>query len=389
MSMRTDIPVNSNKRYPLLPYSQLVFDMMKTEPDVYWYDSSVRIRKSDVDIRKLKQAIETALRNHPALSMVVNSEGMQHYEPQQDIFHGQYYSIDFREDGNYNYIYLDIKANRILGDAQSALIIYKNIFRAYRGEPIIKDDYVAYLEWLEEYKQSEQYATHKSFLEQEFDADACQVHPQTDTPIQAGQTAVEGILIEDMSDFVDSLSLLQRERLISHTAFFSLCATLAIMDYNDTDQAALTWAYIGRDNKLEENIYGSLHCDVPMKICRSNDMADLFRQVRSQMRLGIAHSSYPYTLTKPHTYRWNYAVNVLQQPSIETAMQLASFPFEVLMPENDKPQKAYSLLDIEIYNEPKLTLVFRYSATHYKRESMQRFANMVRKNAKWLIGTTN
>ena len=102
MSRLTDIPTNG-KLYPLLPYSQLVFDMMKTEPDVYWSDFSVRIRKSDVDIRKLKQAIETALRNHPVLSMVVNSEGMQHYEPQQDIFHGQYYSIDFREDGMGSY----------------------------------------------------------------------------------------------------------------------------------------------------------------------------------------------------------------------------------------------------------------------------------------------
>lgn len=387
MNMRTDIPMNSNKRYPLLPYSQLVFDMMKTEPDVYWSDFSVRIKKSDVDICRLKHAIETALRNHPVLSMVVDSEGMQHYEPQQDIFHGQFYSVDFRENGDY--FYLDTKANRILGDAQSTLIVFTNVLKAYRGEPIIKDDYLAYLERIEQYKRSESYAKHKLHLEQEFDNLNCSIRPQTDFPIHTDKTAIEDILTEDYSGMADRLPILQRERLISHTAFFSLCAALAIMDYNDTDHAALTWAYIGRDNKLEEYIYGSLHCDIPMKIYRTDDTEGLFRQVRRQMRSGIAHSSYPYTLTKPHTKRWNYAVNVLQQPRIETVMQLAPFPFEVLEPERDTPQKAYSLLDIEIYNEPKLTIVYRYSATHYKRESMQRFANMVRKNAEWLIDTTN
>ena len=43
--------------YPLLPYSQLVFDMQKTNAEVYTSEQVVRLNKEDVDIPYLQHAI--------------------------------------------------------------------------------------------------------------------------------------------------------------------------------------------------------------------------------------------------------------------------------------------------------------------------------------------
>jgi hypothetical protein len=41
---------------------------------------------------------------------------------------------------------------------------------------------------------------------------------------------------------------------------------LAIADYCGTENAALTWAYEGRETEDEQRIYGSLHRDVPFQL---------------------------------------------------------------------------------------------------------------------------
>ena len=200
---------------------------------------------------------------------------------------------------------------------------------------------------------------------------------------------IEGMLAEDYSDLREALRRMGSERLITPTAFFSLASALAMMEYNGTDEAALTWAYDGRETKEEQRIYGSLHRDIPFAIKangRRNEWRtdELLRQTRRAMREGVAHSSFPFTLMPPHNAVWNYALNVLVQPAADDTVAL--FPFEVeVQPMDDERAGAYALLDVEIYDSEALTIVYRYSAAHYKEESMRNFAALVRKYAEWLL----
>ncbi len=111
---------------------------------------------------------------------------------------------------------------------------------------------------------------------------------------------------------------------------------------------------------------------------------ELIREARNQIRSGIAHSDYPYTLTAPYNKRWNYAVNVLHMRNNVEIEKSIPFPVEDIPA---SPQKyAYALLDVEIHEKPEsLQLVYRYSATHYKPESIRRFAALVRKYVEWLL----
>lgn len=175
---------------------------------------------------------------------------------------------------------------------------------------------------------------------------------------------------------------------LSFEGIFSLCAALSIADSCKTDEAALTWAYEGRETDKEQHIYGSLHRDIPFKINHKSEIINhksvLIREARNQIRSGIAHSDYPYTLTAPYSKRWNYAVNVLRVKDSEDVLQKISLPIEIVS--TPKQKYAYALLDVEIHEkEDSLQLVYRYSATHYKPESIQKFAALVRKYVEWLI----
>jgi len=375
------------KKYPLLPYSQLVYDMLKTNPDVYWTRFSVRVNKGTVDMARFKNAVEVVLRNHPVFSMRVDDEGRQQYEPLDDIFHGQYHSVDFIEDEMD--VRIDVAYNRILGDARSELIMYEDVCRAYEGLQLLPDNYVTYLERTEQEKQSARYAASKEWLKQFFYKLNCPVYPKTDIPLELETCPIEGIWMDDYSDVCGAINLLLKQSILPLTAFFSLASALAMMEFNGTEEAALTWAYEGREHPEEQRVYGSLHRDIPFYIRKSqieNLKSDLIRQARNQIRTGIAHSDYPYTLTKPYTQRWNYALNVLVQPKDEELEKRIPFPIEVVSTKDEQPHSAYALLDVEVHATAEfLGLLFRYSATHYKPESIRRFAALIRKYAEWIL----
>lgn len=368
--------------YPLLPYSQLVFEMLKTQPDVYTYRSITRIPQGEVNVSRIRHAVDVALRNHPVFSMVVDEQGLQHFDAQVNPMCGQYCNVNIWEDGTC--VFVRCAYNRILGDAISGMVLLEDIIRAYKGLPLVPDNYLTYLQQVEEHKRSERYTADRLWLEEHFGNIQCPVHPKTDAPLSGLEQAVEGICMEDYSDLREALQRLADEHLLSLTAFFSLAAALAMGDYNNTDEAALTWAYEGRETEDEQRIYGSLHRDVPFRISKAQATRDdLLRQTRKAMREGVAHSSYPFTLTPPHTEVWNYALNVLVQPVPEAYEVTLPFKCETL-PDDEQPERAYALLDVEIYDGAKLAVVYRYSATHYNEQSIRKFANLVRKYAEWL-----
>ncbi len=371
-----------NPTYPLLPYSQLVYDMLQLNPKVYTTRFSLCVKKDDVDVSRLKGAIEKALRNHPAFGIRLDDVGKQYFIIPEDIFRGPYHSIDFEDNGDS--VLIRVAYNRILGDTKSELVFFDDIIRSYQGLPLQPDHYWEYLERIRQEKLSSRFAASRQWLETEYGHISCPVHPQTDVPLNRDNFGQEGVLLEDYTCMREALAKLAEGNLISLTAFFSLASALAMMEYNNTQETALTWAYDGRETCEEQHIYGSLHRDIPFKLKYSDKRETLFRVARRQFREGIAHSSFPFTLTKPHTDIWNYALNVLVHPTIEEMEEILPFPYEVLTP-IDEQKPAYALSDVEIYDAEQLIINYRYSALHYKPESIRRFAALVRKYAEWLL----
>ncbi|MBQ7210105.1 MAG: hypothetical protein IJS05_04340 [Paludibacteraceae bacterium] len=374
---------HKKKTYPLLPFSQLVYNITRWMPRLYRFSVTFVMRGGSNKALKLQEALQVALSAHQVFRMRIDWHGRQYEAESDNILHGRYH--DFHLSTKDNDLYMYCSLDRILGDGRSMLILAEDVCHAYKGEYIESDNYWAYLDQVERQKQNTHYLNSKAWLEQQFADTTIPVRPAIDrhcpTTILPPKA---GVLTLDLTEQRDKIGHLSAQEHLSLDGLFSLCTALAIADYCGTDSAALTWAYEGREQPEEERIFGSLHRDVPFIIKTDNDKNSLIRQARNQIRNGIAHSDYPYTLTEPHNKRWNYAVNVLRSESPEMLIKHLPHGFEI-SPQQQR-HTAYALLDIEITeNDSYLGLTFRYSATHYKQKSMQRFAALVRKNAEWLL----
>lgn len=381
----------SQIKYPLLPYSQLVFDTTRWLPRVYNFPSVLRWRGGAKEKNRIEQAIRTALANHPVFQMQVDWHGYHYAAPLKDMLHGIYHDIELFVQGND--VHIRVRFSRISGDGKSTEILLDDIQRAYEGLPLEPDDYWGYVARFEQRKVEPHYRSSRDWLINEFADSAVPVRPTIDRKyLWTLLPPKAGLYKADYSDLQEKIQTLSETQYLSMEGFFSLCTTLAITEYCGTEAAALTWAYEGRETPEEQHIFGSLHRDIPFIISRKSkaesqkpaSREELIREARNQIRSGIAHSDYPYTLTAPYNKRWNYAVNVLRIADPEDVLAQTSLPIEVV---SVPPQKyAYALLDVEIHEHTdSLALWFRYSATHYKESSIRRFAALVRKYVEWLV----
>ncbi len=359
--------------YPLLPFSRLVYDMTKWMPGVYSFPITYLWRGGANEKDRIEQAIRIAIANHPVFQMKVDWRGLHGAAPIKDLLHGRYHDVELSVRGND--IQISARFSRILGDGKSAEILLEDIRRAYEGLPLEPDDYWGYVARFEQHKYSSHYRISRDWLIKEFAEESVPVRPTIDRKtLFTVFPPKPGLFKADYSNLQEKIQSLSETHHLSMDGFFSLCTALAIAEYCDTDEAALTWAYEGRELPEEQRIFGSLHRDVPFKIKAKGRMdewrkEELIKEARNQIRQGIAHSDYPYTLTAPYDKRWNYAVNVLRVPDLEYEQKYA-----------------YALFDVEIHEKTdELRLVYRYSATHYKESSIHKFAALVRKYVLWLI----
>jgi len=379
------------KKYPLLPYSQLVWNLTRWMPMVYRFPMTYVWRGGAKEKERIEQAILTAIRNHPVFSMQVDIKGMHYAGHISDPMHGPYLKVDIKEKGED--VIIAAYFNRILGDGRSGQIFLEDMKRAYAGLPLEPDDYWGYVARYEQQKSGVHYLNSKAWLEREFKDEGVPVRPTTDRKwIHTLFPPKAGLYTDDLTSLRKAISHLVNEHHLTMDGVFSLCAGLAIADYCGTEEAALTWAYEGRETPEEQRIFGSLHRDIPFRISRKSKVKsqkiasreECIKEARNQIRSGIAHSDYPYTLTAPYNKRWDYAVNVLNSTDLEDFLPTMDLPCQLEPTTNQK--YAYAILDVEIHEkEESLQLVYRYSATHYKEESIRKFAALVRKYVEWLI----
>ena len=379
--------MSAKSKYALLPFSQLVYDMTRWMPGVYRFPATLRWKDGVKEKDRIENAFRRALENHPIFSMQVDRNGMHYASQLKDTLHGKYHSFSLIEDGNDVLIHAEL--NRILGDGRSLEIFLEDVERAYKRLALEPDDYWGYVARYEQKKTEPHYTISHDWVINEFADDSFPVRPTIDRRWLTTLFPPKAGLYEDNYAALHSkIERLKTELFISYEGIFSLAAALAIAEYCGTDAAALTWAYEGRELPEEQRIFGSLHRDIPFQINHKsqiiNHKSDLIRAARNQIRQGIAHSDYPYTLTSPYNKRWNYAVNVLRVPDPEDLQSLTELPLEIVS--FPKQKFAYALLDVEIHEKDQsLQLVYRYSATHYQKESIKKFASLIRKYVEWLI----
>lgn len=366
--------------WPLLPYSQYVYDLRKTLPDAYGARALFRYRLCDLDSHRLREAWRQVVRHHPVFSMRMDGKG-QTPVPVENELQVPHFKTVFSEDDTYGYV--EMTGNRILMDGYSLLVLMEDWYRAYNRLPLGKDDYTGYLQALQEHSQTETCRRHKEELTAHFASLSCPLHPMPDIPLTAGIPPAAGEYTYQLPDIHRAVGQVCRQYVLPADAVFAMAVMLAMMDYNHTREAALTWAYADRDSPETARIVGAVHKDIPLRLDLSDNRETLFREMRGEMRFGIAHSDYPLTLLPPFNAQWNNAANLLNNPQLA---QVESLPLELVTPAETTFQ-SYAFFDILIEQADGLSLGFRYSSAHYREESVSRFAELAKDRLLWLTGS--
>ena len=68
-----------------MPFSRLIWEQMQYIPDIYRDRISLVVDTAMIDITRLKDSVEIALRNHPVFSTIVSTQGEQSYHPSDNI----------------------------------------------------------------------------------------------------------------------------------------------------------------------------------------------------------------------------------------------------------------------------------------------------------------
>ena len=369
-----------------MPFAQFIYDSMHWMPWAFKY--KIKLRTKAFPLAEAEDIARRIIENHPVFQSRIDWRGRQYACNVKNQFQSPYFKLKMWQEGDW--LYIQIAFNILLGDGYSIYLFAEDLLRACKGEKLEEDHYWNYVARYEQRKSEPHYIASREWLIHEFADDSIPVRPTIDRRwLHTFIPSKVGLYVKDYTDLHDKLSQFQIENVISYEGIFSLCTALAIAEYCGTDEAALTWAYSGRETIEEQHIFGSLHRDVPFQIKNikyqiSNLKSDLIREARNQIRSGIAHSDYPYTLTAPYQNRWNYAVNVLRVNDVEDMLRAVNLPLEIVSVPEQK--YAYALLDVEIHEHADdLSLWFRYSATLYKESSIRRFAALVRKYAEWLL----
>jgi len=376
--------MTSKKKYPLLPFSQYIYDMVRWFPFAYRFTRTLRWKGGAKEEKKVREAIGKMQLAHPIFRTHIDWRGRQCEDLKMNTLHSRFFKLDIFTKGDD--LYLRGKINIILADGMSIAILFNDFLQVYEGEELDLDNYWEYVARYEQQKTGSHYCISHNWLINEFADNSVPVRPTIDRRYLTSLLPPKvGLYKTDYSELRAKIQQLSETKILPIDGVFSLCTALAIAEYCGTDEAALTWANEGRELK-DQHICGCLHRDIPFHVRKSiiENRESAIREARNQIRSGIAHSDYPYTLTPPYNKRWNYAVNVLRVPDEESLMEKIPFPIEILP---SPPQKyAYALLDVEIHEHPQnLSLWFRYSATHYKESSIRRFASLVRKYVEWLL----
>lgn len=358
--------------YPLLPYSQVVYDGMLLHGDAPVRTFIFRADTRSIDVVQLHIALEKTLRCFGVFEMDVDAQGRQYRVARENILEGPFHEVKIDEDGNT--ISLSIRINRILGDEISLILFMQTLDRYYHGGEPAADGYWEWIEAVERRKTMERYAEHRKMLSEKFDLVNYPVAPMTDT--QHGKDG-DGLLMIDLQEFEQEIEIFKQDWLLSLNGLMIMATGLAIMDMEGTDKAGLTWAYDGRVTEQELHIFGSLHRDVPIMLER-DELGHMIRQTRQKIREGIRLSDYPYTLTAPKESIWHKAVNVIVEPSRADLHLPAGITVEELQSDE------HVHLDVEVFENP-LRMQLRYDTACYTEQRIAEFAQQIKENVRKIL----
>ena len=377
-----------------------MFDYQLYTPASTMYNlfTVLKLDKEIFEPEKLAAALETAIRNHPALLTVFeyNNDGelVQRYRPDlmQPVRVERMSEFEFRfvkdtlvypfkliggrlhrcrviETERAVYVFFDV--HHSLFDGTSLKVFLGSVGKACMDIPLDPDYYYLMLRQREEAARSAFYEESRRYFEERYDHIEWSGYPKADFESRENET---GELITPLGIGQAELTGAEHSFRISRNEFFITVAVLAISLYNKVDDVKISWIYNGREDLQMMTTVGLLFRDLPVGVCLKDEMTlrDLFADVHDQVQKGIEHSCYPYVDLHNQVARGESAY-LLYQQDIRDMNGMDGFDAETVDVRQNQAA-SQTILDMEILDGAEgLQLMIDYAASRYRDTSIETF----------------
>ena len=380
-----------------------MFDYQLYTPASTMYNlfTVMKLDKEIFEPKKLAAAMETAIRNHPALLTMFdyNKDGelVQCYRPDlmQPICVEKMSEFEFRfvkdtlvypfkliggrmhrcrviETEKAVYVFFDV--HHSLFDGTSLKVFMGSIGKALMDLPLDRDYYYLMLRKREEAVRTAFYEECRRYFEERYDNIEWSGYPKTDFKSRENET---GELITPLGIGQEELTEAERSFRISRNEFFITVAAIAIALYNKVDDVKLSWIYNGREDMQMMTTVGLLFRDLPVGVRLNDEMTlrDVFADVHDQVQKGIEHSCYPYVDLHNQVAK-DESAYLLYQQDIRDMDSIDGFDAETVDVRQNQAA-SQTILDMEILDGSEgLQLMIDYAASRYKDTSIETFRDI-------------
>ena len=388
------------EKLPLILSQKEVLDYEACLPDTIVDNVPLYLTlRSDLDEKKLYQALKKVIEAHPALRTVIEKDREQGYVQYQKQNIDEAISVEamsekeldaivenfgeiFALDGSPLFrcriirtekrLVLLLEVHHAIADGLSLHIFASDIEKAYRGEVLTKD---CYNEFIKEIFAAEKDTSLLSLTANQnstltlSNGKICYCAPKHDFE-KEDKVACQVIAIpcsKKIRDFCFSHSVSQND-------FYLFAAALSLALYNDCEQVAFDWIWNGRDSaKYADTIgYFLKECFIALELPQSTPVLDALITCKNKILQSLS------------------SANDMSQKRVQPDENKICFIFqgEMYVPNThgfvtsakwieNSDRAAESIMDIEVkVDDEKTEVSFEYDGGKYKRESIATFSKV-------------
>ncbi len=394
-AMKYDHPLTTEQLY------MVDYQLYTPKSTMYNLFSMMKVDKEMFDLEKLAEAMQTAIKHHPAIltTFRFNDDGdiVQRYSPETlrelhvekisefefdcikdtlvqpfKIIGGSLYRCRVFETEKNGYIFFDV--HHTLFDGTSLKLFMGNVGKLYMGMMPDPDYYYLMLKNREDEMKTRVYEESKKYFEETYDGVDWSCYPATDHESRENEM---GEIFAPIGVEQVQMKAMEKQYRVSRNEFFITVAALAISVYNNKDNIKLSWIYNGREDMLSMSSVGLLFRDLPvgLRFTKNMTLREAFHSVREQVQKGIEHSCYPYVEMDREVVSGDTAY-LLYQQDIRDMGGLEDMSVETIEIRQNQAA-SQTILDMEILDGADgLVLMIDYAASRYDDSSMNHFKDI-------------
>lgn len=403
-ALKTEHPLTTEQLY------MVDYQLYTPKSTMYNLFSMQKVDKDVFDLDKLADAMQAAIKHHPAILTQFNfnddGEIVQKYVPDSlrdikvekisefefdslkdtlvqpfKVIGGSLYRCRVFETEKNGYIFFDV--HHTLFDGTSLKLFMGNVGKIYMGMMPDPDYYYLMLQNRENEQNTDFYEESKKYFEDTYDGIEWSCYPETDHESRENEM---GEIFAEIGIEQPQMKAMEKQYRISRNEFFISVAAIAISIYNEKNDIKLSWIYNGREDMLSMSSVGLLFRDLPIGVRLKDEMTlrELFADVHTQVQKGIEHSCYPY-VEKDSEVVSDDTAYLLYQQDIRDMGGLEELNVESIDIRQNQAA-SQTILDMEILDgSDGLVLMIDYAASRYEDSSIERFKDIYVNTAQSLV----